>query len=163
MNVTIEPFAVGAARGRENLFVVEGSDDYCNSLRAPAGEVVTTPVPVEVISIDEYIGQTGMAVNFLKIDVEGAELDVLRGGRQLLSGTKRPVVLAEVYDLRTKEWGYRAREIVGFLSQLGYEWFEVGVDGLLQPISSELESYDANLVAVPRERAEQIREELREK
>ncbi len=38
----------------------------------------------------------------------------------------------------------------------GYRWFALAEDGDLQPVSSDLPSYDANLVALPRERVEEF-------
>jgi hypothetical protein len=37
-----------------------------------------------------------------------------------------------------------------------YRWFALGEEGKLQPVSSDLPSYDANLVALPRERMEEF-------
>jgi hypothetical protein len=90
-------------------------------------------------------------VDFAKLDVEGAELDVLKGALRLLNTVPRPVLLVEVYDIRTQPWGYQAREIVGFLEELGYRWFELLNSGSIRPVAATLQVYDANLVAVPRE------------
>jgi hypothetical protein len=54
-------------------------------------------------------------------------------------------------------WGYAAREIVRFLADAGYSWFALADDGSLS-ISSELSSYNGNLVALPHERFEEFSE-----
>jgi hypothetical protein len=91
-------------------------------------------------------------VDFLKLDVEGAELEVLRGAWRLLDSKHRPVILAEVCDIRTAPWGYRARDIVDFLNRLGYLWFSLVADGTAEPIQPGLACFDGNLVAAPSER-----------
>ena len=63
-------------------------------------------------------------MDFIKLDVEGAELDVLKGADLLLNRRPRPVILAEVQDVRTQPWGYRARDIQ-HLSHKGYKWFRL--------------------------------------
>src|SRR5260221_5026119 len=106
-NVQVESFALGSCAGRAELFLVEGIEDGCNSLRPPAAEVTTTKLPIEVRSLDEYLEQRSIEkVDFIKLDVEGAEIEVLRGATRLLQADKRPVILAEVQDRRTAPWWY---------------------------------------------------------
>jgi len=151
-NVQIEQIALGASQGQAELFLVEGTEDYCNSLRPPAVNAETRKVPVEVTTVDEFLSRTGLGgVDFIKLDVEGAELDVLKGASNLLRHPPRPVFMIEVYDIRTQPWGYRAYEIVQFLKKTGYQWFELGDDGTPFSIESDRDSFDANLIAVPME------------
>jgi len=152
-NVRIEPLAVGAAHGTATLFLVEGAEDYCNSLRPPVTEAQTIPLAVKVTSLDDYLAIDAISkVDFLKLDVEGSELDALKGAVRLLATAPRPVLMVEVYDIRTEPWGYQARQIVQFLSRAAYEWFSLRDDGTPQAIEPNKDRYDANLVAVPCER-----------
>lgn len=154
-NVHIEPCALGKEPARNNLYLVEGGEDGCNSLRPPAVQSQTRTVPVEVVTFDAIASRLGVTkVDFVKLDVEGAELDVLKGALGLLQTAARPVLLVEVYDIRTQPWGYEAREIVEFLDRQGYKWFELLSNGSIRPIAPNLQVYDANLVAIPEERAE---------
>jgi FkbM family methyltransferase len=163
-NVRIEPFAVGASHGHGTLFLVEGAEDYCNSLRPPAAEVETRTVDVEVISLDELLPRAAVQiVDFIKLDVEGAELGVLQGARRLLQAQPRPVLLVEVYDIRTKPWGYQAREIVQFLDRLGYQWFRLRENGVPEAVAPDCDAYDTNLVAIPNERVSQVLQDLGER
>jgi FkbM family methyltransferase len=156
-NVRIQPIALGSKRSQTDLYLVEGGEDGCNSLRPPVVDSETRRVRVDVYPFDEVAPQLGLTrVDFVKLDVEGAELDVLKGAPGLLRSPSRPVLLVEVYDIRTQPWGYKAREIVGFLDQLGYRWFELVGDGSIRPVAPTQQAYDANLVAVPVERQEEV-------
>ena len=135
------------------MYLVEGEHDWCNSLRTPNVEERTCKVRVEVRRVDDVLeGINWPRVDFIKLDVEGAELSFLHGARRMLRGDVRPAILVEVQDIRTAPWGYAAREIVRLLSDAGYSWFALADDGSLESISSELSSYDGNLVALPLER-----------
>jgi FkbM family methyltransferase len=163
-NVQIVPLAVGSTQGQATLFLVEGAEDYCNSLRLPATESQTTAVVVDVIPLDEFLGNAGVSsVGFIKFDVEGAELDALKGATSTLQTPPKPVLMVEVYDIRTEPWGYRAHEIVRFLHQVGYDWFSIESDGTPTLIEPTLDRYDANLVAVPRENVQAFLESIQVK
>lgn len=157
-NVRVERCALGDQAGKAELFMVQGAQDWCNSLRPPATNGRVEPTGVAVERLDDALWRLRVdAVDFVKLDAEGAELSVLRGAGELLRGASRPAVLVEVQDIRTKAWGYRARQIVEFLTDRGYCWFAVRSDGSLRVADVDLEWYDANLVALPAERAEEIR------
>ena len=50
-----------------------------------------------VLSLDGFLDRSSLRPNLVKIDVEGAELEVLRGARKMLLEA-RPVVLVEIHD-----------------------------------------------------------------
>ena len=72
------------------------------------------------------------------------------------------MILAEVQDVRTQPWGYSAREVIDFVARANFFWFALTANNHLQPISTHLETYDANLVALPTERVGEIRKILLE-
>jgi FkbM family methyltransferase len=152
-NVVVQSCALGDKHREADLFIVEGSEDWCNSLRTPQIDAGTTTERVEVERVDDALNRLGISrVDLIKLDIEGAELSFLQGARRTLAQS-RPVILAEVQDLRCRPWGYAAREIIDFLRDANYCWFALTANSILQPISTQLKTYDANLVAIPEERA----------
>jgi len=162
-NVQVEACAVGDAPGEAQLFMVDGYRDWGNSLRPPAVPEPTRPVRVAVRSLDEVLTARGIEqVDFIKLDAEGGELAVLRGAKRLLQTGRRPAILAEVEDIRTRPWGYPAREIMQLLARWDYRWFALSEMGTLYPVSPDAETYEANFVALPSERAEEFQRLLTE-
>jgi FkbM family methyltransferase len=156
-NTELVPCAAGEDAGEADLFLVDGFNDWCNSLRPPVIDEPTRTVRVQVRRLDEILSELQISkVDFVKLDVEGAELSVLYGAMQLLQREPRPAILAEVQDIRTLPWGYAAREILQFLLRMDYRWFVIAAKGALLPISCDQESYNANLVALPVERTEEF-------
>ena len=156
-NVRVERSAAGSKPSEADLFLVDGFQDWCNSLRPPALPDSTSTVRVRVRRIDDVLSEQHVSkVDFIKLDVEGGELDALHGATRLLHGESRPAILAEVQDIRTLPWGYPAKEIIQFLIRMDYRWFVIAAKGALLPISCDQESYDANLVALPVERTEEF-------
>lgn len=156
-NVQVEACAVGDASGEAELFMVDGFRDWGNSLRPPAVPEPTRVVRVPVRRLDDVLAERGIEhVDFIKLDAEGGELAVLEGARRLLQTAPRPAILAEVEDIRTRPWGYPAREIMQLLARWNYKWFALSEMGTLYPASPDDESYDSNYVALPDERAEEF-------
>jgi FkbM family methyltransferase len=157
-NVTVESVALGSSAGRTELFLVEGDNDGCNSLRPPSAAVTSRKVPVEMQSLDEYLRKQEIEkVDFIKLDVEGGELEVLRGATRLLQSAERPVILAEVEDIRTAPWGYKAEEIIRHLEGLEFCWYGLSQAGGLIPLDTNVTSYGGNFVACPEERVPAVR------
>jgi FkbM family methyltransferase len=162
-NVLVERAAVSSYEGEAEFFFVDGRDTGCNSLRPPvvADSIRTLPVPV--VTLDSALERLAIdRVDFLKMDVEGGELEVLKGAIKLLSQSYRPLILCEVADVRTAPWGYKAREIILFLVDLNYSWFLPLPERKLRAIRSNFEAYSGNFLAVPCERTAEIRSFLKE-
>ena len=80
---------------------------------------------VETITLDNFVRQSGITdVAFIKIDVEGAELLVLRGAREVLAKSG-PAVYLELNSAFTERLGYHPADLLAMLSGCGYQSFLV--------------------------------------
>lgn len=59
-------------------------------------------IDVPVISLDEFVASGSRAPDLIKIDVEGGEAEVLRGGAKLFS-TKRPLIIMEIHTTQARD------------------------------------------------------------
>jgi Methyltransferase FkbM domain len=148
----VEHVALGAQDCEAPLYVVDGEQDWCNSLRPPAEQASTHAVRVQVRRLDNLAALYGHRVDFIKLDAEGAELEILKGASEMLNRRPRPVILAEAEDIRTQPWGYRAAAILEFLEQVGYSCFAIGGDAQLLPATPGSRRDGRNFLAVPREK-----------
>jgi FkbM family methyltransferase len=83
-------------------------------------------ISVTVSTLDAEV--TDRAPSLVKIDVEGAELDVLRGGRSLLTET-RPALIVEHLARASAVYGASSADVWDLLSEYGYEVFSVTGEG----------------------------------
>jgi FkbM family methyltransferase len=83
-------------------------------------------IAVRVSTLDAELA--GSRPRLIKIDVEGAELDVLRGARKVLAEA-RPMLLFEHVAAAAQLYGAGSAELWELLSELGYEIFAVTGDG----------------------------------
>lgn len=90
-SVVVHNCCVGAADGEVDFFIYERSTR--SSLHAVPGEQLVASVRTPQVTIDQVFDRSA-PVSVIKIDVEGSELEVLRGAARLLS-TQAPVVIFE--------------------------------------------------------------------
>lgn len=85
---------------------------------------------VRVTTLDEFAGEVKLdQLNFVKVDIEGAEPLFLRGGAKTL-GRFRPLILMEVNSGWLRSHGETPAGVGNFLRELGYNYFyEPEVDG----------------------------------
>lgn len=107
----------GSEHSAVNTFVSSRDEDL---------EEPDTSYPVSVTSIDRHVAETGAVPDLIKIDAEGAELEVLRGATTTLMEA-RPMVTIEVGDTETKK---HSRAAIEYAQDLGYSPFDVGIEEL---------------------------------
>ncbi|MFE5679610.1 FkbM family methyltransferase [Streptomyces erythrochromogenes] len=128
--VTVHRTALGARPGRGVLSLprrrglpVHGRAYLTEGARGPGPNAefrAARPVPVPVRTLDQLAEAAGGApIGFVKADVEGAELAVLRGGARTLA-RHRPALLLEVEDRHLGKYGARSDELLEHLAGYGY-------------------------------------------
>lgn len=80
-------------------------------------------VPVEVDTADALLERVGVTrLDFVKIDVEGAELYVLQGGENSIEKFK-PTLLVEIEARHTARYQHTTGEVVAWLVDRGYRMY----------------------------------------
>ncbi len=118
----IEPFqkAVGKESGKITFFISDGEADNSNSLVNYKDDRPLHGIDVEVTSVDAFVKEKGMnRLDFIKIDVEGAEYDTLLGASQTLQNL-RPVCIVAIHPEPIKAKGDRLEDIYDFIAGCRY-------------------------------------------
>ena len=110
-------------------------------------------VPCELRRMDDLVGSGELPTpDFIKCDVEGAELTVFQGGRDTLDREDAPVILFEANVHAARGFGLdisAAKDLLESLPRARYQYIEVGRAGKLSPLKT-LNPVHSNLLAVPR-------------
>jgi FkbM family methyltransferase len=81
------------------------------------------------ITLDQWCLNYQVRPDFIKCDVEGAELLVFRGGRKTLN-EYRPVIFAEMLRKWSKPFGYHPNDMLAHFAEFGYICFAVSQSGV---------------------------------
>ncbi|WP_165066841.1 FkbM family methyltransferase [Paludisphaera rhizosphaerae] len=112
-----------AASDDEGTLRLHLSEDDCEGNSLFAAEPGGNSIEVDVTTLDHFADQQGLRrIDLLKVDVEGAEVRVLRGARRVLSGTVAPVLIVEANSPALRAAKSHPTELYDLLDTLGYSW-----------------------------------------
>ena len=81
------------------------------------------------MTLDQWTANQQIKPDFIKCDVEGAELLVFRGGQETLR-RDQPIVFAELLRKWSKPFGYHPNDMLCLFRGLGYLCYAVGSKGV---------------------------------
>ncbi|MDB5211996.1 MAG: putative methyltransferase FkbM [Sediminibacterium sp.] len=146
-NVNINPFAVTNQEGKALLYIPYNK----GRPSSPCATIIESRLPfkyqstteVDTISLDEYCKSHNVVPDFLKVDVEGNELLVFEGAKEILQ-TRRPPILFECEARFVgKENMFRTFQ---FLQELGYKGYFILGD-TMRPIAEFNYLYHQDMTA----------------
>jgi FkbM family methyltransferase len=129
-NVTVEQKAVFSKQGQADLFVPKGHSPGASLVSKTAGASDFETISVPMVRLDDYFVQ-GQPITFMKVDVEGAELDVFKGAERILR-EQSPLLIFECENRHLN--GISVGDVFAYLNALGYAGHFIAGNGLL-PVS----------------------------
>lgn len=76
---------------------------------------------VPEVKLDDYVKRSGVIPDALTMDVEGAELLILRGAEQTLKHRPLKVWVSIHPDLGERDYGVKPKQVHAFMKKLGYK------------------------------------------
>lgn len=113
-NVTVVRAAVGEATGTAQLYVSKDLNVDHRTYDAGTGSEVQE---VDIVRLDDRIAP-GTRIDFMKIDVQGYELQVLRGALRVLRENPQLRLFMEFWPHGLRQAGTGPRELLDFLHRL---------------------------------------------
>lgn len=108
-----------------------------------------------MITLDSYLEKQNIKqVNFIKVDIEGAELLFLKGAKKLFQQEIPPIFLMEMALRQTENFGYKPNDLLRFISEHAeYDFYAADeIKGKLQKINEFADDdIGANVFCFPKE------------
>ncbi|MDR3395076.1 MAG: FkbM family methyltransferase [Parasulfuritortus sp.] len=120
-NITIHPLGISDSCGTQDfLYTPTCSGATSLRLAGQPGEVSRISAATE--TLDAFCDREKHIPGFIKCDVEGAELMVLRGGTSILSAHS-PILFLELLRKWSAKFDYHPNDVIDFLSSFGYRCY----------------------------------------
>jgi FkbM family methyltransferase len=103
-----------------------------------AEEKYFTVTSTECATLDDYLASRNISrIDIIKIDVEGAELSVLRGMEKTLQANPHARLIVEFAEQTTRGFGYSAKELGDWLTKRGWRLFLIKPFGRISEVSAD--------------------------
>jgi FkbM family methyltransferase len=147
-NVFLLKKAIADANGIDRLFM-SNSHAGGHSLFQPVvmlrNHTASSSLESELITLDTFWEESGRpSIDFIKMDIEGAEPRALKGAQQLLHHNKKLTLITEFCPANLRAGGTEPEEFLDLLSSFGFRWAAIGKGGELLPKFPKLE--DSNYI-----------------
>lgn len=153
------PAALGSKSGDVEFFSVTNYTPLSGlKLRSPPADAVVQQIKVPLMRLDERIARDAR-VRFIKIDVEGGELDVIKGGLELIRRSRPIVAFEDGRDKAAESYGYTIDDYFRVFSQA--ELVPIDILGARITKANWTDKRAYYTVLCPRESLEEISEILR--
>ncbi|WP_057939945.1 FkbM family methyltransferase [Algoriphagus resistens] len=145
---SVTPVQLGLSdkKGEVILYASEDSNEGTNTIYTTDKFSIELG-KIELDTLDKQLNELSIEeVNFLKVDVEGAELQVLKGSLNTLK-KYRPILLLEINKDACIAGGYLPEDILELLKPFNYSFSKIGIRGSLSKID-QLPDF-CNILATP--------------
>jgi FkbM family methyltransferase len=135
--IEVHEAAVSNHNGETKLFLGATSGHHSIfALDLPGGHEPSA-IDVRTVTLDSAL-PTGLTVNLLKIDAEGAELDIIEGARSLLASHPDIALIVELGPSHLRRVGHSLGHWLGAFTEIGFVYRAINLDtGVLENVTQE--------------------------
>lgn len=152
-NVFLNNFGLGDEEKESEIYLFDKLPSGHASL-APRKNETAKVIPIKIKTLDSYLIEREIKqVDFVKVDVEGAEMMFLRGAKKLFEQRKPPIIFMEMALATSKEFDYKPNDLIVFIkNQAAYDFYALDEmkETLIRIEGFSDEQIGANVLCIPR-------------
>jgi FkbM family methyltransferase len=150
--VALNKVALTESNGTERIYVFPDLPEGHSSL-APMAATSARSETVVAMTLDDYLEQSRIPrIDIMKVDIEGAELLMLRGADSIFDEDTCPIMIMEMAVGTAERFGYHPNDIISHISaRVPYRFYELhDHNGTLTAFESFPPGHiGANVLAIP--------------
>ena len=141
-NIYLEASALSSTKGKDTMKIPGGGTSPSASIINKKSQNISETISIKKTTLDDYFCKKNqIPVNFIKCDAEGHELEVLKGGEQLLRKF-HPIISLES---EARHCGIdNVMSVFNFLNKLDYKGFFVDGGSMLSLDNFNIEKHQLN-------------------
>jgi FkbM family methyltransferase len=148
-NVQLHREAVSNIEGTLHLFLSKTANAGTHSTLYNERTVTEESIQIPATTLDAFARATNLPrLDLIKVDVEGAEFEVIQGADSVLR-TYRPRVILELCDRLQIERGLSSRQIKEFMVERDYSAYTIADDGTPIPSGLDDPHINDNVLFIP--------------
>jgi FkbM family methyltransferase len=129
--------AVFSASGKSTLFLGKTSGHHSMFALNGTGSEAPAAVDVELVTLDSVV-PSDQSITLIKIDAEGAELDIIKGAATTLQRNPDAALIAEFGPSHLRRTNHTVDDWLGTFENLGYQFRRVnGETGALEEVTRD--------------------------
>lgn len=140
-NITIATVLVGACEDEIEFF---GHDLQSSVYRNTRGEIYGAPSVQHITTLDAICQHKNVFPDYLKVDVQGHELEVIKGAFQTIE-RYRPIIQLETNLMQFYHGIPVFHEVIAYMASIGYVAYDF-TDGLRRTLDQALGNIDVIFV-----------------
>ncbi len=146
--------------GEATIYLPQATGHVGASLQNLHPHETSRTLRIPLTTLDrEFGGNASDRIGLIKCDVEGAELLVLRGGKDVIA-RDRPILFLEMLRKWSARFDYRPDDVIAWTAALGYACYAVGEERLRRCTGVDEDTVETNYLFLQPERDRALMEEL---
>lgn len=142
----IKFFNYGFSDEEKNLNLYYYPEGSCNASAANLSERKDIiKIPCKFTAIDKFVESNNIFIDFIKCDVEGAELFILKGGFNTIKRDK-PIIFVELLRKWAAKFDYHPNEVIKMLKKIDYSCFTIENNHLKEFLEMDENTVETNFL-----------------
>jgi FkbM family methyltransferase len=125
-NIAVNQLAISDTEGKLTIFQADkdiGNSGWASIIQT---KLKHHPIEVTVTTLDSYVQKHNIAkIDLIKMDIEGAEFEAIKGMKTILTGSHKPSIILELNEFLLKQRALPSRDILTYLKQYGYRFYVI--------------------------------------